>query len=149
MQNCTSDADGLADICNSLIDIVCSSEEQNHAGENENDVEPREEGQANKNEGEDNSDMKEDQEMIAVHGHSEGPQNEYDFPTEVVKLTASAACLGSMHNFSISDLPWPYYFISTRDCFTYELVPIKTKVRACLLLLLICYKLYLHTLKDK
>lgn len=51
-----------------------------------------------------------------------------DFSSQVVKLVACASCLGSMLNLSISDFPWPYYFISTRDCFKYQLLPIRTKV---------------------
>lgn len=65
--------------------------------------------------------------VVEVDG-SERNVGHCDFPSQVVKLAACASCLGSMLNLSISEFPWPYYFISTRDCFKHQLLPIRTKV---------------------
>lgn len=136
LQNGTSGSDDLADICNSLVDMVCPPEASDQVEECPNDAVPSVEGKAKNSEENDNLDVKEVQDRMAVDEAGEDTVEECDFSSEVVKLTASAACLGSMHNFSTSDLPWPYYFISTRDCFTYQLLPIKTKVGIYLLIML-------------
>jgi len=46
-------------------------------------------------------------------------------------MVALAACLVTIdHHPKSSATPWPFYLISTRDCFTYRLVPLETKIES-------------------
>jgi hypothetical protein len=46
-------------------------------------------------------------------------------------MVALAACLVTIdHHQKSSATPWPFYLISTRDCFTYRLVALETKIES-------------------
>ncbi|GMH40289.1 hypothetical protein BSKO_08193 [Bryopsis sp. KO-2023] len=143
MEGSDDDNDGgVAEVfCKGLVDAVCSEEEGggkslDSQGQPIDDLDGREQGCDAVEEGsyeeEDEEDEEEEEEEEVVLNLSNpeiGDLGPGDFSSQVVKVAASAACLGSMQSVPKSDMPWPYYFISTRDCFTYHLLPIRTRVR--------------------
>lgn len=59
--------------------------------------------------------------------------NDQALELQIVKAAAAASCLSQIqaNRQASTSMPWPYYFIATRDCFTYQLLPVRTKVWFC------------------